>query len=67
MIFAVGDRVTAETESTERTPRTGTIQEVLRTSPMPRYRIEWDDGRTTIYAPAAGALSPARERTPSFS
>jgi hypothetical protein len=64
MIFEVGDRVTAETESTERMARNGTILEVLRTAPMPRYRIEWDDGRTTIYAPAAGALAPARERTP---
>jgi Domain of unknown function (DUF1918) len=67
MTFEVGDRVTAESESTERVPRTGTIREVLRTAPMPRYRIEWDDGRTTIYAPAAGALSPARESTPSVS
>ena len=67
MTFEVGDRVTAETESTERMPRTGTIREVLRIAPMPRYRIEWDDGRTTIYAPAAGALSPAREGTPSAS
>ena len=67
MIFEVGDRVTAETESTERMARTGTILEVLRTAPMPRYRIEWDDGRTTIYAPAAGALSPARDRAASLS
>jgi Domain of unknown function (DUF1918) len=63
MIFEVDDRVTAEAESTERAPRTGTIREVLRTAPLPRYRIEWDDGRTTIYSPAAGALAPARERT----
>jgi hypothetical protein len=61
MTFQVGDRVTAETESTERVPRTGTVREVLRTDPWPRYRIEWDDGRTTIYAPAAGALHAARE------
>ena len=62
MKFEVGDRVTAESESTERMARTGTILEVLRTDPTPRYRIEWDDGHTTIYTPAAGALSPARER-----
>jgi hypothetical protein len=61
MTFEVGDRVTAEAESTERMARTGTILEVLRTDPTPRYRIEWDDGHTTIYAPAAGALSPARD------
>ena len=31
--------------------------------PSPRYRIRWDDGRESIYAPAAGALrriEPAR-------
>ena len=61
MRFEVGDRVTAESESTERMPRTGAVLEVLRTDPTPRYRVEWDDGHTTIYAPAAGALSPARE------
>ena len=56
MTFQVGDRVVAESESTERPPRTGTVREVLRGDPSPRYRIEWDDGHTTIYVPAAGAL-----------
>jgi hypothetical protein len=56
MTFQVGDRVVAESESTERPPRTGTVREVLRADPSARYRIEWDDGHTTIYAPAAGAL-----------
>ena len=26
-----------------------------------RYRIEWDDGRTSVYTPAAGALRLAPE------
>jgi hypothetical protein len=60
MTFQVGDRVVAEAESTQRRPRSGTIQEVLREDPTPRYRIEWDDGHTTIYAPAAGALHAER-------
>jgi hypothetical protein len=55
MAFQVEDRVLAESESTERRPRAGTVREVLREDP-PRYRIEWDDGHTTIYTPAAGAL-----------
>jgi hypothetical protein len=25
----------------------------------PRYRIRWDDGRESIYSPAAGALRKA--------
>ena len=58
MAFRVGDRVIAESESTERRPRAGTVREVLREDP-PRYRIEWDDGHTTSYTPAAGALRAA--------
>jgi hypothetical protein len=59
MTFEVGDRVVAESESTERRPRAGTVQEVLRDNPA-RYRIAWDDGHETIYTPAAGALAPER-------
>jgi hypothetical protein len=57
MTFHVGDRVAAESESTERPARHGTVQEVVHQDPGARYRIEWDDGHTTIYTPAAGALS----------
>lgn len=60
MTFEVGARVTAESESTERPARAGTVREVLREDPAPRYRIEWDDGHTTIYTPAAGALHGER-------
>ncbi len=56
MTFQVGDRVIAEAESTERRPRSGTVREVLREDPTPRYRIEWDDGHSSLYTPAAGAL-----------
>jgi hypothetical protein len=54
-----GDRVEVESESTERPPRAGVIEEVLPGEPSPRYRISWDDGHESIYAPAAGALHPA--------
>jgi hypothetical protein len=59
MAFRVGDRVIAESESTERRPRAGTVREVLREEP-PRYRIEWDDRHESIYAPDAGALHAER-------
>ncbi len=62
MAFEVNDRVVAESESTDRAPRTGSVREVLRGDPSPRYRIEWDDGHTTIYTPAAGALHAAPKR-----
>jgi Domain of unknown function (DUF1918) len=63
MTFQVGDRVVAEAESTERRPRSGTVREVLREDPAPRYRIEWDDGHSSLYTPAAGALHAAHPQT----
>jgi Domain of unknown function (DUF1918) len=60
MAFQVSDRVVVEAESTERVARAGTVREVLRDDPAPRYRIEWDDGHTSIYTPAAGALHADR-------
>jgi hypothetical protein len=65
MEFKVGDRVVAESESTARRPRAGTVREVVREQP-PRYRIEWDDGHESIYTPAAGALHPERTREGAF-
>jgi hypothetical protein len=62
MAFQVGDRVVAESESTERAARKGTVREVLRGDPSPRYRIEWDDGHTTSLTPAAGVLHAAGKR-----
>jgi Domain of unknown function (DUF1918) len=56
MELKVGNRVELESESTERSPRTGVIVEVVREAPSARYRIRWDDGHETIYTPAAGAL-----------
>jgi len=61
MAFQVGDRVVAESESTHRPPRAGTVREVVRGDPSPRYQIEWDDGHTTIYTPDAGALHAERK------
>jgi hypothetical protein len=61
MTLQAGDRVVAESESTERPARYGTVQEVVHEDPHARYRIEWDDGRTSVYTPAAGALRLAPE------
>lgn len=62
MVLKRRDRVVVESESTARPPRTGVIEEVVREDPAPRYRIRWDDGRETIYTPAAGALRKAGTR-----
>jgi hypothetical protein len=56
MEFKVGDRVSAESESTERRPRRGVVEEVMRSEPRPRVRVRWDDGHQSIYTPADGAL-----------
>ena len=63
MTFEVGDRVVAEAESTERRPRAGTVREVLREDPAARYRIDWDDGHSTVFTPAAGSLHAERPHT----
>ncbi|MGO9821939.1 MAG: DUF1918 domain-containing protein [Solirubrobacteraceae bacterium] len=64
MVFEVGKRVVTESESTDRRPRPGVIEEVLRGDPSPRYRVRWDDGRETIYTPASGALREKRPKRP---
>ena len=55
-MLEVGERVVVESESTQRPPRRGVIEEVVRKEPFPRYRIRWDDGHESTYTPAAGAL-----------
>jgi hypothetical protein len=60
MQLKAGNRVEVESESTERPPRLGVLEEVLREAPSPRYRIRWDDGHESIYTPAAGALRPVQ-------
>jgi hypothetical protein len=59
MELKVGNRISVEAESTEQSPRTGVIEEVVSEPPSPRYRIHWDDGHESIYAPAAGAMGRA--------
>lgn len=60
MKLEIGNRIKVEAESTERPPRTGVVEEVVDEAPSPRYRIRWDDGHESIYAPAAGAIGPAK-------
>ena len=64
MAFEAGTRVRTHAGSTTRAPRMGTIEEILRGEPAPRYRVRWDDGRETVYTPASGTLQaqPGRRR-----
>jgi hypothetical protein len=59
MKLKVGNHIKVEAESTEQHPRTGVVEEVVSEPPAPRYRIRWDDGHESIYAPAAGAVGRA--------
>ena len=60
-VLSVGDRVEAESESVDRPPRRGVVEEVLGEEVTPRYRIRWDDGHESILTPASGALARVRD------
>jgi hypothetical protein len=50
---SVGDIIVVEAERVDRSALRGQIEEVLREDP-PRYQVHWEDGRTSIFSPAAG-------------
>jgi hypothetical protein len=49
-----GDRIVVESERVGQPARTGVIEEVVSADP-PRYRVRWDDGHTSTFAPTGGA------------
>jgi hypothetical protein len=53
MNAGVGDRIVIESEQAAHSGRAGVIEQVLAQDP-PRFRVRWDDGRTSIFAPSAG-------------
>ena len=53
MNAGVGDRIVVESERTAQAGRAGVIEEVLNEDP-PRFRVLWDGGRASIFAPSAG-------------
>jgi hypothetical protein len=52
----VGDRIVVESERVTQPGRAGVIEEVLQEEP-PRYLVRWEDGRTSSFAPSAGAAT----------
>jgi hypothetical protein len=48
-----GDLIVVESERVAQSGRRGVVEEVLNEEP-PRYRVRWEDGHTTLFAPAAG-------------
>ena len=69
MSVQVGDRIRIESERAGQTGRAGLVEEVLSEQPQ-RLRVRWEDGRTSIFAPAAGvarfepAAGPRRRKRP---
>lgn len=59
MSMQTGDRIRVESERAGQSGRTGTVREILSDDPR-RLRVEWDDGRTSVIAPAAGAVQVER-------
>jgi hypothetical protein len=54
MTAQAGDVIVVESERVTQPLRRGVIEEVLQEHP-PRFRIHWDDGHTSIFAPSAGS------------
>jgi hypothetical protein len=65
----VGDRIRIESERAGQSGRAGRVEEVLSEQPQ-RLRVCWEDGRTSIFTPAAGvarvepAASPRGRKRP---
>ncbi|HSF60803.1 MAG TPA: DUF1918 domain-containing protein [Gaiellaceae bacterium] len=56
------DRIVVESERAAQSGRAGVIEEVLSENP-PRFKVRWDDGRTSIFAPSAGVARIERGKT----
>jgi hypothetical protein len=61
MSVRVGDRVAAAASTTATTAREGTIEAIIRHEPL-RLAIRWDDGHTSILAPADGSIRIIRRK-----
>jgi hypothetical protein len=61
MDAGVEDRIVIESERAAQPGRAGVIEEVLAQDP-PRFRVRWDDGRTSIFAPSAGVARIERRK-----
>jgi hypothetical protein len=58
----VGSTIVVESERAAQAQRKGVIKEVLRDDP-PCFRVRWEDGRESIFTPAAGVATIEAKRT----
>lgn len=56
-----GRQIFVESERAAQSGQAGVIEVVVAQDP-PRFRVRWDDGRTSIFAPSAGVARIERRR-----
>jgi len=63
MTAKVGDRIIVESEKVGQRAREGEILEVIDAPTGMRYRVQWDDGHESTFAPSAGSarIVPVRK------
>lgn len=59
----IGDRITVESERAAQPCRSGVIEDVHCDDPL-RVTVRWDDGHSSMLAPAAGAATVVKKRKP---
>jgi len=55
MTVKVGDRIMVESEHVGQPTREGKIVEIIDGALGVRYRVDWEDGHTSIYTPSGGS------------
>ncbi|HET6943778.1 MAG TPA: DUF1918 domain-containing protein [Gaiellaceae bacterium] len=58
----IGDRIAVESERAAQPGRAGVIEEILSADPL-RVRVQWDDGHSSVFAPAAGAATVIQKKS----
>ena len=61
MDVSIGDRIVVESERADQSGKVGVIEEVLSQDPQ-RFRVLWDDGHASIFAPSAGVARIERRK-----
>jgi hypothetical protein len=56
MEATTGDRIVVDGETVGTPERRGEVLEVMHGETVIRYRVRWDDGRESLFTPAAGAM-----------
>lgn len=50
----IGDRIVVHSRTQGQPTREGTVRDIRAGQVQPIYRVEWDDGTETLYAPTSG-------------